>query len=42
MYKIKGIIGTHQWGLYYNGKLISTHHSQNDALDAKLIHSLYS
>ena len=40
MFKIKGIIGTHKFGLYKDGVLISTHNSQNDALDAKLIHQL--
>ena len=36
MLKVKGIIGTHQWGLYRNGVLISTHPNQNNAIDAKL------
>ena len=36
MLKVKGIIGSHQWGLYRNGKLISTHPNQNNAIDAKL------
>lgn len=41
-YKIKGIMGTHKWGLYNKDtmELISVHNSQNDALDAKLIHQL--
>ena len=37
MFKIKGIIGTHKFGLYKDERLISIHNSQNDALDAKLI-----
>ena len=36
MLKVKGIIGSHQWGLYRNGVLLSTHSSQNNAIDAKL------
>ena len=36
MLKVKGIIGSHQWGLYRNGVLVSTHPSQNNAIDAKL------
>lgn len=41
-YLIKGIIGTHKWGLYNKEtmELISVHKSQNNALDAKLIHQL--
>ena len=41
-YMIKGIMGTHKWGLYNKDtmELISVHNSQNDALDAKLIHQL--
>ena len=41
-YLIKGIMGTHKWGLYNKDtkELISVHNSQNDALDAKLIHQL--
>ena len=35
MLKVKGIIGTHQWGLYQDGVLISVHNSQNNALEAK-------
>ena len=35
MIQVKGIIGTHQWGLYQDGKLISTHSNQNNALEAK-------
>ena len=36
MLKVKGIIGTHQWGLYKNGVLLSVHPNQNNAIDAKL------
>ena len=36
MLKVRGIIGTHQWGLYRNGELISVHPNQNNAIDAKL------
>ena len=41
-YKVKGIMGSHKWGLYNKQtmELISVHNSQNDALDAKLIHQL--
>ena len=41
-YLIKGIMGSHKWGLYNKDtmELISVHNSQNDALDAKLIHQL--
>ena len=41
-YKVKGIMGSHKWGLYNKEtmELISVHNSQNDALDAKLIHQL--
>ena len=35
MYKVKGIIGTHKWGLYHNHKLISVHLTQNCAIQAK-------
>lgn len=43
-YKVKGIMGSHKWGLYNKQtmELISVHSSQNDALDAKLIHQLYN
>ena len=36
MLKVKGIIGTHKWGLYKDGVLVSTHNNQNNAIDAKL------
>ena len=41
-YLIKGIMGTHKWGLYNKDtmELYSVHQSQNNALDAKLIHQL--
>jgi len=39
-FKVKAVYGTHKWGLYKDGVLISTHNNQNDALDAKLIQQL--
>ena len=38
-YKIKGIIGTHKWGVYNKEtmQLISVHNTQNCAINAKLI-----
>ena len=41
-YKVKGIMGSHKWGLYNTDtmELLSVHNSQNDALDAKLIRQL--
>ena len=41
-YLIKGIMGSHKWGLYNKDtmELYSVHQSQNNALDAKLIHQL--
>ena len=35
MFKVKGIIGTHKFGLYKDGVLISIHKNQNDAIQAK-------
>ena len=35
MFKVKGIIGTHQFGLYKDGVLVSIHPCQNNALEAK-------
>ena len=35
MYKVKGIMGSHQWGLYKDGVLISIHNNQNNAITAK-------
>jgi len=34
-FKVKGIIGTHKWGLYKDGVLLSTHNNQNNAIQAK-------
>ena len=36
MLKVKAIYGSHQWGLYRNGVLVSVHPCQNNAIDAKL------
>ena len=35
MIKVKGIIGTHQWGVYVDNKLVSVHPCQNNAVQAK-------